>query len=360
MIFAILVTQWHGGLVEPLSSLQPPASARAQIVFVPQTKAQSESMKLRQLTRATFTAAAAILMASGAQAQSEGYAHFGATSDTIRIQGNTVFPTVDCTYEMRIRIQPGSPIGRVTDEQRDTYEDKVVIVSSTTIGLYLTRGQACSTESLAALAPGTTGVWRHVAWVRSGETVMPFIDGLLTNSWAVTAMCVGNSPDSRMSIGSFKHQLAFPVFPSFLGDLDWIHVSAGARYTASFTPPYECEITADADTQLLLKFNEPAGTTTLYDESWSHYQCDVGYMYPPYTGTSPTLGNTIDGYPACVVLCDSDIDGDGNTDGIDLAIILTHWGSTAPKAYPRADTNADGMLNGADLTIVLNGWGACP
>ncbi|MEY4119203.1 MAG: hypothetical protein RLZZ116_2531 [Planctomycetota bacterium] len=56
----------------------------------------------------------------------------------------------------------------------------------------------------------------------------------------------------------------------------------------------------------------------------------------------------------CVVpdVPDPDVNGDGFVNGIDLAFILTYWGSSAPIA----DLNDDGIVGGADLTIVLSGW----
>ncbi|MDI9402588.1 MAG: hypothetical protein QM516_01840, partial [Limnohabitans sp.] len=56
----------------------------------------------------------------------------------------------------------------------------------------------------------------------------------------------------------------------------------------------------------------------------------------------------------CVVVDapDPDVNGDGLVNGIDLAFILTYWGSSAPIA----DLNDDGIVGGADLSIVLSGW----
>ena len=56
----------------------------------------------------------------------------------------------------------------------------------------------------------------------------------------------------------------------------------------------------------------------------------------------------------CVVVDtpDPDVNGDGLVNGIDLAFILTYWGSSAPIA----DLNDDGVVGAADLTIVLGGW----
>ena len=48
-----------------------------------------------------------------------------------------------------------------------------------------------------------------------------------------------------------------------------------------------------------------------------------------------------------------DINGDGIIDGIDLAFVLSAWGSSNRKA----DINGDGLVNGMDLSIILSGWG---
>jgi hypothetical protein len=57
--------------------------------------------------------------------------------------------------------------------------------------------------------------------------------------------------------------------------------------------------------------------------------------------------------------CPADIDENTIVDGVDLAIVLSRWG-TLPTDYPRADTNGDGTVDGSDLAVLLSGWGACP
>ena len=56
----------------------------------------------------------------------------------------------------------------------------------------------------------------------------------------------------------------------------------------------------------------------------------------------------------CVVpdLPDPDVNGDGHVNGIDLAFILTYWGTNAPIA----DLDDDGTVGGGDLAFVLSGW----
>ncbi|MEY4116889.1 MAG: Leukotoxin [Planctomycetota bacterium] len=58
--------------------------------------------------------------------------------------------------------------------------------------------------------------------------------------------------------------------------------------------------------------------------------------------------------------CPSDIDRNSSVDGIDLAIILSKWGTNGGKDYPSADIDQSGVVDGSDLAEVLNSWGACP
>ena len=57
--------------------------------------------------------------------------------------------------------------------------------------------------------------------------------------------------------------------------------------------------------------------------------------------------------------CPGDINLNSVVDAVDLAMVLTSWG-TSGGDYPRADVNQDGMVNGPDLGALLGGWGLCP
>jgi hypothetical protein len=57
--------------------------------------------------------------------------------------------------------------------------------------------------------------------------------------------------------------------------------------------------------------------------------------------------------------CLADIDESGAVNAVDLAAILSNWGTNAGK-YPRADINADGIVSAPDLAEVLGAWGPCP
>ncbi len=57
--------------------------------------------------------------------------------------------------------------------------------------------------------------------------------------------------------------------------------------------------------------------------------------------------------------CVGDIDSSGFVNSVDLAMILTVWG-TSGGSYPSADIDHDGIVAGADLGIMLTMWGNCP
>ena len=57
--------------------------------------------------------------------------------------------------------------------------------------------------------------------------------------------------------------------------------------------------------------------------------------------------------------CTADLTFDGIVDGVDLAALLSQWGSSGGGAYP-ADIDGSGTVDGGDLSIVLGGWGPCP
>ncbi|MEY4821346.1 MAG: hypothetical protein RLY72_998, partial [Planctomycetota bacterium] len=122
---------------------------------------------------AILGAVAAMTAGSGALAQNSSYAHFGATSDTIRINGNTVFPGLDWTYEMRIRVTQGSStgLGLVICEQQDSVEAKLVSISPNSVQSYMVRDVGCGTDTTTQFTPNTLDVWRHLAWVRSGSVI---------------------------------------------------------------------------------------------------------------------------------------------------------------------------------------------
>lgn len=55
--------------------------------------------------------------------------------------------------------------------------------------------------------------------------------------------------------------------------------------------------------------------------------------------------------------CPADLDANGQTDQVDLAILLAFWGPVT--VYPDADFNCDGVIDASDLAVLLGTWGSC-
>ena len=78
-------------------------------------------------------------------------------------------------------------------------------------------------------------------------------------------------------------------------------------------------------------------------------------------GTFPDAnGNGVpdccDGGGSC---CPGDVASDGMVDGVDLAAVLSQWGTQGSGTF-NADIDGSGLVDGGDLALVLSGWGPCP
>ena len=58
----------------------------------------------------------------------------------------------------------------------------------------------------------------------------------------------------------------------------------------------------------------------------------------------------------CDSECPQDLDGDGQVEAFDLAILLGSWG---PCEGCATDFNGDGVVDAFDLAQVLGAWGEC-
>jgi len=141
-------------------------------------------MTVQQFRRSVSRLGLLVTMLAGAitatsQADGLGFARFDEPSDTIRVQGNTVFAQGDYTYEMRIRVVPGSSLGHVISEQRDTYEDKSIVLSGN--GGYLASGCASPPygDFRGTFSNFPPGAWIHFAYVHAGSMVYFYVNGVL-------------------------------------------------------------------------------------------------------------------------------------------------------------------------------------
>jgi len=77
----------------------------------------------------------------------------------------------------------------------------------------------------------TTGVWYHIAVVRSGSTITLYIDG--TSKGTSTTTASYSSANSFFRVGD-ERTISYPLD----GYVDDLRITKGyARYTANFTPP---------------------------------------------------------------------------------------------------------------------------
>ena len=63
-----------------------------------------------------------------------------------------------------------------------------------------------------------------------------------------------------------------------------------------------------------------------------------------------TLEEEGDAPPACP----GDLTGDRQVSALDIATLLSGWGT------PYGDATGDGLTNAQDIAAVLSAWGACP
>ena len=63
-------------------------------------------------------------------------------------------------------------------------------------------------------------------------------------------------------------------------------------------------------------------------------------------------------YEIDIIGCPTDLNGNGFTDGPDLALFLSHWGGVT-SGDEVADFITDGVVDGLDLTHILATWGPC-
>ena len=223
---------------------------------------------------------AAILSQSALAA---GYALFDATTDTISVNGNSVIGTA-MTIEARININVNTnPYGDIYGEWSDGREDKnLMMKSNQTIYGYLYHPGGLT--PLLSSATVSLNTWHHIAYVYDGSEERLYLDGTKVGSRAASGDVLDYSY-SVAAVGAIQKGSFFQ--PSFQGELDILRFSTIARYTGdSFTAPTG-DLTSDAYTNLLYNFNEPPGSTVVYDLSGNGRNGYFGTGF--YSATSPTL-----------------------------------------------------------------------
>jgi hypothetical protein len=264
-------------------------------------------------------------------------AFFDQPTDTIALTGNT---TLGDAYTIEAYVYATATTaaseGRIYAEQLDAQEDKALAANGGgTIGVVWNNN--CD-ASRASGNPLSLGSWHHVAFMRVAGTYNLFIDGVRVDQRPAT--CAGrNTAGSRMSVGAFRYIFGNDLHESFIGYMDWVRISSIARYAqGGFSTP-TAEPLVDANTLVLLTFNDPAGTTTPVVQGSGLLSATVASGFAG--ATSPQFGTGP---------CDSiDFNNDGSSfDPTDIDAFLSVFseGPCIPAAATcnDVDFNNDGSL----------------
>ncbi len=215
-------------------------------------------------TRTALLAGVALACAAISSSAVAQVAFFSRNTDTIRLPGATVLGTT-ATYETRILLLPGSPAGaRVWNEHLAAGEDKTLIVAPTS--LYGYAWPVASPNALVISTAVTTCAWHHIAYVKDTNQERMYLDGVLVGSRSSSGSVSNATGGAAVAaVGAIRRTEG--IFNGgFLGFIDTLRISNVARYSANFSPP-PGDLSTDANTLLLLNFNEPRGATTVADLS---------------------------------------------------------------------------------------------
>lgn len=136
-----------------------------------------------------------------------------------------------------------------------------------------------------------TGVWKHHAFVRNGNTLTAYLDGVSQGTHDMTGVTIDITGYNSSSNTSLKMTIGAMTGGggAFNGWLDEIRISKTARYTAAFTPPTEPFVN-DANTVLLVHADGTDASTVFRD--------DNGATPVAYTSDAVAFDGTNDYYEA--------------------------------------------------------------
>lgn len=221
------------------------------------------------------------------------------------------------------------------------------------------------------------GLWQPIVWVDGEMTLLGTyeafsqVDGVRGDG--MTVVGIAKDPDSFAVASAYRWDFDGTAWvPTVLGTLPGTYMPFGLATASSIT----------ADGSMIVGYNQfGLGNSTGFVwtaetgmRSAAQFLTDHGASVPPglsivdlaaisddgstIVGTAAVVG-TFD-YRAFRILiippCAADLNGDGQVDGADLAILLGDWG---PAKSSPADFNDDQQVNGADLAILLGEWGPC-
>ena len=158
-------------------------------------------------------------------------------------------------------------------------------------------------------------------------------------AWQFTKWANGQ-PDNATSCGQApgdrpgEHYLQFIYASS-----SWNDMSAAATCFGGSRPSYVVEWSADCNNDGIVDYGQILDGT-----------------FPDANGNG--VPDCCDGGGSCTP-CPGDVASDGMVDGVDLAAVLSQWGTQGSGTF-NADIDGSGLVDGGDLALVLGGWGPCP
>lgn len=219
------------------------------------------------------------LLSPAALAQS---AFFDDPTDVIQVDGQTVIGTAS-TYEAVVLFPSGSgAAGRLFNEWTGFQEDKLLLAGPSVVTGYNYPASGVLNSTPAVLPD----VWHHVAFVYDGAEERLYLDGNLLAARPVS-LNVGDG-SGLTHVGAIFRDGSVNV--SFVGYLESLRISDVARYSGSTFDHPLGDRPSDANTLLLLNFDEPAGSATVQDDSPLGRTGTLGVGFDG--ATAPLLGVT--------------------------------------------------------------------
>jgi hypothetical protein len=173
---------------------------------------------------------------------------FDGTGDYLSLTDNFT-QSGDFTIEGWIRANATGGTPSIFTIGNESADRVVVYMNGTTISYDTYSG---ATPDFGTSFTVSTGVWYHLAVVRSGSTITIYRDGTNVGSATKTGT-VGNANEFKIGEG-------------WNGYIDEIRVSNSARYTSNFTAP-TTPFVSDANTMLLLHTDGTNGSTVFLDDT---------------------------------------------------------------------------------------------
>jgi hypothetical protein len=205
---------------------------------------------------------------------------FDGTGDYL-IVGNTVDNDLALTgttwtveYWARINAHAGSFQATVAiwDSAGSTgsvwYVSTNIFNTTNKMGIEYIHGTNSGSGAISFGSALSTGVWQHHAFVRNGNTLTAYLDGVSQGTHDMTGRTIditgfnsSSNTSLKMTIGAMTNGNG-----AYNGHLDEVRVSNSARYTAGFTPsttPFQ----NDANTVLLMHMDGTDASTVFTDDN---------------------------------------------------------------------------------------------